>query len=1612
MKSLIRKSLLLIAAFAPTLSQAVIIGPYTPDANTLHLYHFDEAAGGVVVANSGSIGGNAYSVNEATASATPPTVTTVLGAAAFSGFGNAVSFPTAGYLLGFDANASGAYQGESATAVSPDRINMNTLNMGNGGQTPWTIEAMIAPTATNVNQEIVCTDSSALNPPGRAFQFKIVPAGLQFQTINNPGFSLIAPIPSSGPHGFISGNWYHVAATYDGTTVRLYWTAVSPSVTQANQIGSGAAAIGASFGTTQGPLTIGNENRAAAGETFGGKIDEVRISKIARAANGMLFVNGVTIVANPNNAVAAPGATASFSVTATTDFGPLSYQWRTNGVPVADGGDFSGSTTATLQVANAQDAYGALTYDCVVTDSRVPADSATTTAATLIVRTPLNLSWLTTPADYNWNSSSVNWVDVDHATNAPFTIGDNVTFDDNGGSASPISLLGTLAPTSVTFNNSSVAYTVVSGGGKISGGTGLTKSNNGTVSLLSPANDYAGVTTLNGGVVSVTNVSNGSSPSPIGAASSASANLVLNGGTLQYTGPSASTDRGATLGSNGGTVEVSTAANSLTLSGVLAGTSGGRFTKTGPGTLVFSGANTYDGATIVGAGTLKLTGGGTFGAGNVTNNGALLFSGSRTIANAIAGSGNVTNDATGTLTLSGANTYSGVTIVNGPDRGGLVVANSSALGNSPQVTVNSTTNGALGGTRVTLNSGVSVPSVTALSLPCAGNTVRSTLYAAGASSWNGPITIVGDNSPSPNDQLAFAGVGGALTIGGNISGVNFPGTLQLRGDGATGVGGSIVGTVSLAGNATVQVNDAVTWTIASSGNSWGISEIARGTLQIAQNNALPIGTTVKFGGGSAGNCTLDLAGFNQQVAALVSVGNVQLIGNSSTTSDSTLVFSTNNATSTFVGSIVDALGGGSRKTALTVAGGTLLLNASNNYSGPTVINAGTLALGANGSISNSTVISIAAGATFDVSAPGAYAFSGSTSLSAAGTGTTVGSTAAAIKAGASVNLGSQPITLGYDGSNPALFISQGTLSLNGNAFTVNGSPLAAGAHALVHQAAGSISSAGSFPQATGTAIAGGTTNFISVNGGDVVLNVLNVSATTLARTIGTSPSIYGTPLRFHALVNPAPPDGETISFFADATLIGTATTVGGTADLDIANLPASGLAYAITASYPGDTLNTASTATLAGGQVVDPATVTPSVAVANKVYDGNTTATITGRSLAGVVGTDDVNLDNSGTANFASSHVATGVAVSVSGLSLSGTTAGNYVLSSTSLSTNADITPATLTYVADHADRPYGAANPTFTGTVIGFVSGEDQTSATTGTLTFTSSATSTSAPGSYAIDGGGLTANFGNYTFAQAVGNATALTVGPATVTPVVTVASKLYDGTTNATIASRALQSVIGTDDVALDTNDLAFFASANVGTGISVTVSNLSLTGSVATNYVLSTNVVTTNADITPATLTYVADPTNRVYLAANPDFTGTVIGFANGENLASATTGTLTFTSPATPASLPGSYPINGGGLTANFGNYVFVQAAGNATALTITVNTSPVSLTIDRIGSASGIVPDSVIVSWPADHLGWRLQVQTNSLSSGNWSDVAGSSATNQIYLTPDAITGIYRLIYP
>ena len=210
-------------------------------------------------------------------------------------------------------------------------------------------------------------------------------------------------------------------------------------------------------------------------------------------------------------------------------------------------------------------------------------------------------------------------------------------------------------------------------------------------------------------------------------------------------------------------------------------------------------------------------------------------------------------------------------------------------------------------------------------------------------------------------------------------------------------------------------------------------------------------------------------------------------------------------------------------------------------------------------------------------------------------------------------------------------------------------------------------------------------------------------------------------------------------------------------------------------------------------------------------------------------------------------------------------------------------------------------------------------------------------------ICGSGLTANNGNYVFVQAAANCTALSITPASLTLVYTAdgATRTY-GAANPAL-SGTVTGFVGSDTQANATTGTLVFttladAASNVGTYL-ITGSGLTANNG---NYLFTQAAANNNAlTITAATLTYVADAVSRIYGAANPALGGNVTGFVNGQNLASATTGVMTFSSLASPTSSGGHYAVTGAGLTANNGNYVFVQAAANSTALTVIQGTTPV-----------------------------------------------------------------------
>ncbi|HLP78379.1 MAG TPA: hypothetical protein VK327_15855, partial [Candidatus Paceibacterota bacterium] len=77
---------------------------------------------------------------------------------------------------------------------------------------------------------------------------------------------------------------------------------------------------------------------------------------------------------------------------------------------------------------------------------------------------------------------------------------------------------------------------------------------------------------------------------------------------------------------------------------------------------------------------------------------------------------------------------------------------------------------------------------------------------------------------------------------------------------------------------------------------------------------------------------------------------------------------------------------------------------------------------------------------------------------------------------------------------------------------------------------------------------------------------------------------------------------------------------------------------------------------------------------------------------------------------------------------------------------------------------------------------------------------------------------------------------------------------------------------------------------------------------------------------------------------------------------------------------------------------------------VTVSTTPTNIT-------SVVSGGKLQLSWPTDHIGWRLQVQTNSLSSGlgsNWVDWPGATTTNQVEIpvVPQNPAVFFRLVYP
>ncbi|MEI6603709.1 MAG: autotransporter-associated beta strand repeat-containing protein [Verrucomicrobiota bacterium] len=562
---------------------------------------------------------------------------------------------------------------------------------------------------------------------------------------------------------------------------------------------------------------------------------------------------------------------------------------------------------------------------------------------------------------------------------------------------------GVLTGTSYALNGTGDISAILAGSGTV------TKSGAATIITLSGLNTFTGVTTLTGGTLSVSSIGNGGSASNLGAAAISAANLVFNGGTLQYTGATAATNRSfSIIAAKEAVIEVTSAASNLTISGAGGTATTGLLTKTGAGTLTLAGANTYTGVTTVAAGTLAYGVNNALSSGAVTVNGGSLdiagftdsvgaltltsgsitgttgvltgtsytLDGSGTISAILGGAGTLTKTNAGTATLSKANSYTGLTTVSG---GTLAYGIDNALSSGA----------------VTVNGGI-------LDIAGYNDTVGAVILSAG--------TITGSTG-------TLTGTSYALTGTGTISAM-------------------------LGGSGTLTKTNAGTVTLAGANTYTGLTTVSAGTLAYGIENALGSGAVTVSGG------TLDISSFND------AVGVVTLTSGSIT--GSTGVLSGTSYALTGAGNISASLGGAGSLTK-TGAATVTTLSGSNAYTGVTTLTSGTLAISSIDNLGAATTA--AANLVFN---GGTLQFTGASAstardftLTAATTGTidvTTGaltiSGASAATAGALTKTGAGTLTLGGANNHTGLTtVSAGTLAygienaLGSGAVTVSGGTL-------------------------------------------------------------------------------------------------------------------------------------------------------------------------------------------------------------------------------------------------------------------------------------------------------------------------------------------------------------------------------------------------------------------------------------------------------------------------------------------------------------------------------------------------------------------------------------------
>ncbi|WP_354181371.1 autotransporter-associated beta strand repeat-containing protein [Bradyrhizobium sp. LA6.1] len=666
-------------------------------------------------------------------------------------------------------------------------------------------------------------------------------------------------------------------------------------------------------------------------------------------------------------------------------------------------------------------------------------------------RTALSLSGGTRVGGWTFNAGASNY----SFSNSQLLTFTGAGIDIQGGSAT----INNNSGGTTFFDNTSTAgsATITNSGASYMGF--FNSSTAGSASITNNATlDFGDASTA--GSATITTNSGGRSQI-FQSASGGTARFILNGtGALDVSFSTTGTTAGSIEGAGNvflGSKNLAVGGNNLstTFSGVIQdggffGGTGGSLTKTGSGTLTLSGVNTYTGATTVEAGTLRAGAAGAF-VGNT--------------AYAVNG---------GTLDLNGFN----LTMSSLSGTGGTVALGAAAL------TIDQATDtiyaGAVTGTGSLTKTGAGT-----LTLSGANTYTGATTVDSGELAVSGSIA---SSSITNNFSLRFKGTGtaGSATITNNFS-LNFNDASTA---GSATITNNNFGNVafnesSTAGSATIINNNFGNVFFFDSSTGGSASIINSGFLDFSATSTAGSATITTNSGGKIGFDHSASGGTARFILNGTGLLDISLLMTGGTTAGSiegagsvflgskNLAVGGNNLSTTFSGVIQDGGFSGGAGGSLTKTGsGTLTLSGANTYTGGTTINAGTLAISADNNLGANT---------------GGLTFSGGT-----------------LQFGASFDLANtRAITLNAGG---------GTFDTNG--FNTTVSQAIGGTGALVKAGSGMLTlsgvntytgattvEAGTLRAGTAGAFAGNTA--YAVNGGTLDLNGFNLTMSSLSGTGGT-----------------------------------------------------------------------------------------------------------------------------------------------------------------------------------------------------------------------------------------------------------------------------------------------------------------------------------------------------------------------------------------------------------------------------------------------------------------------------------------------------------------------------